>query len=40
MGVGQRNAHTVKETLDLDDFELACRVALRLATGTEAAAAS
>ena len=35
MGVGQRNAHTVNETLDLDDFELACRVVLRLATGTE-----
>lgn len=40
MGVGQRNAHTVTETLDLDDFELACRVALRLATGAETAAAS
>ena len=40
MGVGQRNAHTVTETLDLDDFELACRVALRLAAGAEAAAAS
>ena len=40
MGVGQRNAHTVNETLDLDDFELACRVALRLATGTENAAAT
>ena len=39
MGVGQRNAHTVTETLDLDDFELACRVALRLATGAETAAA-
>ena len=38
MGVGQRNAHTVTETLDLDDFELACRVALCLATGTENAA--
>lgn len=40
MGVGQRNAHTVTETLDLDDFEMACRVALRLATGAETAAAS
>lgn len=37
MGVGQRNAHTVTETLDLDDFELACRVALRLAAGAEPA---
>ncbi|MEZ4860354.1 MAG: M20/M25/M40 family metallo-hydrolase [Caldilineaceae bacterium] len=35
MGCGQRDPHTVKETLDLDDFEGACRVALRLATGTE-----
>ena len=34
LGVGQRAAHTVRETLDLDDFDLACRVALRLATAT------
>ena len=40
MGVGQRNAHTINETLDLNDFELACRMALRLATGTESEAAS
>jgi tripeptide aminopeptidase len=40
LGVGQRNAHTVKETLELDDFELACRVVLRLATGAETTAAS
>jgi len=33
MGCGQRNPHTVKETLELDDFENACRVALRLAMG-------
>lgn len=33
MGCGQRNPHTVKETLDLDDFENACRIALRLACG-------
>ncbi|MBX3010235.1 MAG: M20/M25/M40 family metallo-hydrolase [Caldilineaceae bacterium] len=36
LGCGQRDAHTVKEALDLDDFEGACRVALRLATATEA----
>jgi len=35
MGCGQRDAHTVKETLNLDDFEDACRVALRLALATE-----
>ena len=40
LGVGQRNAHTINETLDLDDFELACRMALRLATGTESEAAA
>lgn len=33
MGCGQRNPHTVKETLDLDDFENACRIALLLAVG-------
>lgn len=33
MGCGQRNPHTVNETLDLDDFENACRIALRLAVG-------
>ncbi len=35
MGCGQRDPHTVKETLDLEDFEGACRIALRLATATE-----
>lgn len=35
MGCGQRDAHTVKETLNLDDFEDACRIALRLALATE-----
>ncbi|MEM7343411.1 MAG: M20/M25/M40 family metallo-hydrolase [Chloroflexota bacterium] len=35
MGCGQRDPHTVNETLDLDDFEAACRIALRLATATE-----
>ncbi len=38
LGVGQRAAHTVRESLDLDDFDLACRVALRLATATAAQA--
>ncbi|MEZ4621408.1 MAG: M20/M25/M40 family metallo-hydrolase [Caldilineaceae bacterium] len=33
MGCGQRSPHTVNETLDLDDFDGACRVALRLAVG-------
>ena len=40
MGVGQRNAHTINEMLDLNDFELACRMALRLAIGTESESAS
>jgi tripeptide aminopeptidase len=35
MGCGQRDPHTVDEKLDLDDFEGACRIALRLATATE-----
>ena len=35
MGCGQRDAHTVKETLNLDDFEDACRIALRLALAIE-----
>lgn len=30
---GQRNPHTVDEYLDIDDFLLACRLALKLATG-------
>lgn len=33
MGCGQRNPHTVNETLDLNDFENACRIALHLAVG-------
>ena len=33
LGCGQRNPHTVAETLNLDDFDGACRVALRLALG-------
>jgi tripeptide aminopeptidase len=33
LGCGQCNPHMVTESLDLDEFETACRVALRLATG-------
>lgn len=35
LGCGQQNAHTVSERLDIAGFETACRVALRLATGSE-----
>ena len=35
LGCGQRNVHTTAEQLDIAAFERACRVALRLATGTE-----
>ncbi|MBI2824575.1 MAG: M20/M25/M40 family metallo-hydrolase [Planctomycetia bacterium] len=35
LGCGQLNAHTTAEQLDLAAFRQACRVALRLATGTE-----
>jgi tripeptide aminopeptidase len=35
LGCGQRNIHTVREELDIEDFHLARRIALRLATGTE-----
>ncbi len=35
LGCGQRNPHTTDESLDLVEFHRACRVALRLATGTE-----
>ncbi len=35
LGTGQRNVHTVKESLVVRDFQTACRLALRLATGTE-----
>lgn len=35
LGCGQRDVHTTAEQLDLDAFELACRVGLRLATATE-----
>lgn len=35
LGSGQMNAHMTSETLDVPAFETACRIALRLATGTE-----
>jgi tripeptide aminopeptidase len=34
LGCGQVEIHTTKEQLDLDAFEAACTVALRLATDT------
>ncbi len=37
LGCGQLNVHTVNEALDVQPFETACRIALRLATATEAA---
>ncbi len=37
LGCGQLNVHTVNEALDVQAFETACRIALRLATATEAA---
>ncbi len=36
LGCGQMNAHTLAERLDVAAFHQACRIALRLATGTEA----
>jgi tripeptide aminopeptidase len=38
LGCGQRNIHTVGEQLDIADFQLARRIALRLATGVDAPA--
>jgi tripeptide aminopeptidase len=35
LGCGQRNIHTAKEELDIPDFHLARRIALRLATAGE-----
>jgi len=35
LGSGQKDAHTVSERMDLGQFRQACRIALRLATGTE-----
>jgi tripeptide aminopeptidase len=35
MGCGQESVHTTSERLNVGAFENACRVALRLATGTE-----
>ena len=33
LGCGQENAHTVDESLDIDSYLKACRIALLLATG-------
>ncbi|MBS0209164.1 MAG: M20/M25/M40 family metallo-hydrolase [Planctomycetes bacterium] len=33
LGCGQQDVHTTSETLNVDEFERACRVALRLAVG-------
>lgn len=35
LGSGQRNPHTTSERLEIAEFRRACRIALRLATGTE-----
>jgi tripeptide aminopeptidase len=35
LGCGQRNIHTVAEELDIAEFHLARRIALRLATGAK-----
>jgi tripeptide aminopeptidase len=35
LGCGQRHQHTPSEQLDLQQFDLACRIALRLATDSE-----
>lgn len=40
MGSGQDSPHTVNEKLHLPEFFAACRIALRLATGSESPAAS
>ena len=34
LGCGQQNGHTVSEKLHVGEFQRACRIALRLATGT------
>jgi tripeptide aminopeptidase len=36
LGCGQQNPHTVNERLEVASFHQACRIALRLATATEA----
>lgn len=35
LGAGMQNVHTTDERLDLNHFRQACRISLRLATGTE-----
>jgi tripeptide aminopeptidase len=37
LGCGQQNVHTTSERLDVPAFSKACRIGLKLATGTEAA---
>ncbi len=37
IGAGQHHAHTVDELLNIREFEMGCRIALRLVTGTESA---
>jgi len=37
LGCGQQNVHTTSERLDIEQFRLACRVALRIATAGAAA---
>lgn len=36
LGCGQVDVHTVNEQLDVEQFQMACRIGLSLATGTEA----
>jgi tripeptide aminopeptidase len=38
LGCGQQNVHTTSERLDIGQFRLACRIALRLATAGDAGA--
>ena len=35
IGAGQRNAHTVDESLKIDEFKRACRIGMRVATGAD-----
>ncbi len=35
LGAGQHGAHTLNEALHVGEFQVGCRTALRLATGTE-----
>lgn len=40
IGCGQLNQHMTSEALDIEEYHAACRIALRLATGTEQSTAS